>query len=86
MKRGKLSKPDEAKLKKGECPECGSKKFFQGLKGGLVIFCENGHRFWCEAGNLEYQGQEKVHSIHKDQEMELLVLDQRGTTGCQKLG
>lgn len=59
----KLTPEEDEKLKSGECPKCGSKKFFEGPSGGGAtnIFCENGHRFWyAPPFTSEYQGQAKV--------------------------
>ncbi len=58
-----LSKADDAKLKAGVCPKCGSKRFVKGPEGGLAvnIACENGHRFWYSPPfTSKYQGTIKV--------------------------
>lgn len=63
MEIGKLNKADEATLRAGKCPACGSEEFFEGPHGGLAvnIFCENGHRYWYGGPfTPEYQGQAKV--------------------------
>jgi hypothetical protein len=66
LKEGKLTKEDEATLRAGKCPACGSKYFVEGPSGGAAvnIACENGHRFWV-AGPFtpEYQG--KIRVEHK---------------------
>lgn len=63
MQIGKLNKADEEMLRSGECPICGSEKFWKGPRGGaaLNIMCEKGHKFWV-AGPFtpEYLGQERV--------------------------
>lgn len=59
----KLSIEDDAQLKSGFCPKCGSEHFVEGPSGGMAlnIACENGHRFWfAPPFTSEYQGKIKV--------------------------
>lgn len=78
MEEGKLSKEDEATLRGGKCPACGSERFFEGPHGGLAvnIICENGHKFWV-AGPFtpEYLGQERVELISGPEGERLARLD-----------
>jgi len=68
---GKLTKEDEATLRTGKCPACGSEHFVKGPSGGFAvnIACENGHRYWM-AGPFtpEYQGMIRVE--HKGDQLE----------------
>ena len=59
----KLNQEDDAKLKKGVCPKCGSTHFVEGPSGGnaINIACEKGHRFWfAPPFTSEYQGTIRV--------------------------
>ncbi|GAH58504.1 unnamed protein product [marine sediment metagenome] len=74
----KLNEQDDAKLKNGVCPKCGSQKFYKLAEGGAVVIntshykfaalniaCENGHKYWYGPFTSEYIGQEKVKWINK---------------------
>lgn len=59
----KLTPKEDATLKSGKCPKCGSEHFVEGPSGGqaINIACENGHRFWfAPPFTSEYQGVIKV--------------------------
>ena len=59
----KLTREENEKLNKGECPKCGSREFVEGPHGGgaVNIACSNGHRFWfAPPFTAEYQGSIRV--------------------------